>query len=535
MAMSLWSLLRTPIGAVSSTSWAIPDWASGDEWNSFPYRIGHLFEIGDKMDEWAKTQKKEDFHHQGSARGFSVGTMYNAEEVLNYRQYLARDYFVDVDHPQAGNFRYAGWPYKMTASPPQVSRPAPLLGQHNDEVLREITRLLGGRMRGAAPVGRDLEGRDAVSEQRLPLEGVRVVDMSWVWAGPYCSMLLAALGAEVIKIESRDRLDFFRRYVIWPLADAAPTELGVEESMMFQVANMSKLSVTLNLARPEGMDLLKRLIAVSDVVVENMRPGAMERMGLATRRLTRIRPGIIMLSSSARGGEGPECLYAGYAAVNHAVGGGAYITGYADGPPAHAVGDVDIMNATASAFAIVAALRHRRQTGEGQFIDFSQCEGVTSFLGEVLLDYQMTGRIPGRKGNSDELMAPHNVYPCWGIDRWLAIAVETDAEFAALCEVMEMPELASTPASPMQPRASAMKPSSTRSSLPGRGVRTATTRRTAWAPPASQPRPPATARTSSTIRTCASEAPSSRWSAPTASGSTSWWGCPGRCRAASRG
>jgi crotonobetainyl-CoA:carnitine CoA-transferase CaiB-like acyl-CoA transferase len=115
-----------------------PDWASGDEWNSFPYRMGHLFEIGEKMDEWAKTQKKEDFHHEGSARGFSVGSVYDAEEVLNYRQYLARDYFVDVDHPQAGKFRYAGWPYKMTASPPRVSLPAPLLGQHNDEVLRDV-------------------------------------------------------------------------------------------------------------------------------------------------------------------------------------------------------------------------------------------------------------------------------------------------------------------------------------------------------------------------------------------------------------
>ncbi len=280
------------------------------------------------------------------------------------------------------------------------------------------------------------------SQQRLPLEGVRVVDMTWVWAGPYSGMLLAALGAEVIKIESRDRLDFFRRYVIWPLADAAPTELGTEESMMFLIANMNKLSVALNLARPEGMDLLKRLIAVSDVIIENMRPGVMDRIGLGYEALSRINPGIIMLSSSARGGEGPESHYAGYAAVNHAVGGGAYITGYEDGPPAHAVGDVDMMNATAAALAVLAALHHRRQTGEGQFIDYSQCEGVTSLIGEVLLEYQMTGRIPGRRGNSDELMAPHNVYPCWGVDRWLAIAVETDGEFAALCRIMEMPQLA---------------------------------------------------------------------------------------------
>ena len=184
---------------------------------------------------------------------------------------------------------------------------------------------------------------------------------------------------------------------------------------------------------------------MSDVVIENMRPGAMERMGLGYETLRRINPGIIMLSSSARGGEGPESRYAGYAAVNHAVGGGSYITGYEDGPPAHAVGDVDLMNGTAAAFAIVAALNYRARTGEGQFIDYSQTEAVTSLLGEVLLDYQMTGRIPGRKGNSDEFMAPHNLYPCWGVDRWLAIAVETDEEFAALCDVMEMPELARDP------------------------------------------------------------------------------------------
>jgi benzylsuccinate CoA-transferase BbsF subunit len=101
------------------------------------------------------------------------------------------------------------------------------------------------------------------------------------------------------------------------------------------------------------------------------------------------------------------------------------------------------MNATTSAFAIVAALRYRDLTGEGQFIDYSQSEGVTSLIGEVLLEYQLTGRIPGREGNSDRFMAPHNVYPCWGIDRWLAIAVETDEEFAALCDLMEMPQLAS--------------------------------------------------------------------------------------------
>jgi crotonobetainyl-CoA:carnitine CoA-transferase CaiB-like acyl-CoA transferase len=115
-----------------------PEWASGEEWNSFAYRVGHLMEIAPRIDEWAAQQSKEDLHHKGAEKGFAIGSIYDAEEVMNYRQYLARNYFVEVDHSQAGKFRYAGWPYKMSASPPRVQRPAPLLGQHNKEVFEEV-------------------------------------------------------------------------------------------------------------------------------------------------------------------------------------------------------------------------------------------------------------------------------------------------------------------------------------------------------------------------------------------------------------
>jgi crotonobetainyl-CoA:carnitine CoA-transferase CaiB-like acyl-CoA transferase len=115
-----------------------PDWAAGEEWNSYAYRVGHLFQIGHKIDEWARWQKKEDLHHRGAAKGFAVGSVYNAEEVLKERQYRARGYFVDVEHPEAGKLTYAGWPYKMSASPPRIARPAPLLGEHTEEVLRDV-------------------------------------------------------------------------------------------------------------------------------------------------------------------------------------------------------------------------------------------------------------------------------------------------------------------------------------------------------------------------------------------------------------
>ena len=124
-----------------------PDWAAGEEWNDYAYRVGHLFEIGHKIDEWARRQKKEDFHHKGAAKGFAVGSVYDAEEVLNYRQYRARDYFVEVDHPGAGKLRHAGWPYKMSASPPRIRRAAPLLGQHSEKVLRDVLGYSEGEYR----------------------------------------------------------------------------------------------------------------------------------------------------------------------------------------------------------------------------------------------------------------------------------------------------------------------------------------------------------------------------------------------------
>ncbi len=284
-----------------------------------------------------------------------------------------------------------------------------------------------------------------MQEGSLPLQGIRVLDFTWVWAGPYATMLLAMLGAEVIKVEGPEWLDLGRRSIVWPPAEPEPLEVPINQGASFHAINMSKLGVTIDLRKPEGIDLVKALVGISDVVVDNMRAGSMERLGLGYEALREIKPGIIVLSSTGRGSQGPERHYAGYATIHCAIGGSAHITGYPDKPPSTTTGDVDLMNATAAAYAVVAALYHRAQTGEGQFIDFSQCEGVTSLIGEVLLDYEMNGRSPGRDGNRDEFMAPHNLYRCWGVDRWVALAVETDEEFAALAGVLGRPELAHDP------------------------------------------------------------------------------------------
>jgi crotonobetainyl-CoA:carnitine CoA-transferase CaiB-like acyl-CoA transferase len=216
--------------------------------------------------------------------------------------------------------------------------------------------------------------------------------------------------------------------------------------MTFHSVNRDKKSLTLDISLPEGLQLARRLAAVSDVVLDNMRPGAMIKLGLGYEDLRRIRPDIIVVTFSSRGMEGPESQYLGYATIHHGIGGGAYITGYPDDHPSHGTpGDVDIMNATTCAFAAVAALYHRFQTGEGQFIDYSQCEGVSSILGEVLLGYEMTIEIPQRQGNLHPEYAPHNVYKCWGVDRWLALEIHSDEEFAILARVISQPAQAENP------------------------------------------------------------------------------------------
>lgn len=284
-----------------------------------------------------------------------------------------------------------------------------------------------------------------MQDNTLPLQGVRVADFCWVWIGPYCAKLLAILGAEVIKIEGHKRTDLTRHSVVWPQPRIHTIEVPPNQGMAFNTLNMNKKSLTLDLTTIEGMQLAKQVAILSDVVVDNMRPGFMERIGLGYEELRQIRPDIIVVSCSSRGQKGPESRYAGYATIHHAIGGGSYITGYPDDAPCTSSADPDLINGTTAAYATLVALYHRMRTGEGQFIDYSQCEGVSSYIGDLLLGYEMTSQIPERMGNVHLRYAPHNVYRCWGVDRWLALEVHSDEEFATLAEVIGKPELAKDP------------------------------------------------------------------------------------------
>lgn len=270
---------------------------------------------------------------------------------------------------------------------------------------------------------------------RNALNGVRIADFSWVWAGPLATMLLAFMGAEVIKIESERRVDQTRHGSI----TTGDSFKDYNASPIFNNANLNKKGVTINISRPEGAELARKLVAASDVAVENMRPGVMDRLGLGYQDLVQVKPDIIMLSSSGFGSVGPYRKYAGYAPIFAAFGGLAHLTGYEDGDPNTMSGVMDLRVGTASAFAVLAALLHRKKTGEGQHIDLSSSECVSCLVGPELMEYSMNERSPHRCGNQDAVMAPHNCYRCKGDDKWVSIAVANDDEWKALCNVMGNP------------------------------------------------------------------------------------------------
>ena len=266
---------------------------------------------------------------------------------------------------------------------------------------------------------------------RKPLQGVRVADFTVHAAGPYSTHMLALLGAECIKIETNKRLDVFRR--------PHPVYGRMEAASFSQVA-ANKKSILLNLKEPRAIGIAKKLVSVCDIVCESFRPGVMDRLGLGYETLKAIRPDIVMVSISACGQTGPERSYAGYAPLFGATGGVGTLTGYADGPPVELRHVMDHGTGLSAAAAMLSAYYHRKRTGLGQHVDLAAREVATSFIGDALLQFAMTGTSPGRQGNDDGNRAPHNVYPCTGTDCWVSIAVTTDDEWRRFAVALGRPD-----------------------------------------------------------------------------------------------
>jgi crotonobetainyl-CoA:carnitine CoA-transferase CaiB-like acyl-CoA transferase len=283
------------------------------------------------------------------------------------------------------------------------------------------------------------------------LAGVRILDLGWMMAGPQATAVLAAYGAEVLKIESRARPDWART-AFGPIL--IPGDL--DGSGYFNNFNRGKRSITLNMATEEGRAMFARLLAVADGVLENFSAGVMAKWGFSYEEMRRIRPDIVYVSMSGFGHTGPYNGYQSFGPTVQAVSGLTHQSGFPDLPPAGwGFSYMDHTGGYYGAIAMLQALLHRRRTGRGQHVDLSQVEAAITLTGPAMLDYAVNGRPSSRIGNTagDPAAAPHGIYRCApdpdprvGDDAWVAIAVETETQWQALCAVIGASELGDDPA-----------------------------------------------------------------------------------------
>jgi benzylsuccinate CoA-transferase BbsF subunit len=269
-------------------------------------------------------------------------------------------------------------------------------------------------------------------EGRRPLEGLKIIDFTWLISGPVACKFMADYGAEVIKVESHSIPEGAR--LTTPFKDNVA---GIDRSAMFANYNSSKYSFSLNLNHPKGLEIAKRLVAWADVVVESFRPGVMKRWGLNYEELRKIKPDIIMLSMTMQGQTGPFSRQPGVGTHLQALAGITHLTGWPDREPVGTpIPYPDFISPWYIIVAIMAALDYRRRTGQGLYIDISQLETSLHFMAPPLLDYMVNGRIQSRVGNQHSYAAPHGVYRCRGDNRWCAIAIFTDSEWHSFCEAI---------------------------------------------------------------------------------------------------
>ena len=272
----------------------------------------------------------------------------------------------------------------------------------------------------------------------LPFEGIKIADFSWVGVGPITAKYLADHGATTVRVETTNPMDLLR--AIGPFKDNIP---GPNRTQFFGDFNTSKLGLTLDLKSPAGVEVAHRLISWADVYLESFTPGTVDALGIGYEKASALNSSIIMLSTCLMGQTGPAASFAGYGLHAGSIAGFYEVTGWPDLPPdGPYTAYTDTVAPRFLASIIMAALDHRRRTGQGQLIDASQLEIALHFLAPQIMDYHVSGRMVTRNGNRSETAAPHGAYPCEGDDQWCAIAVESDGQWASLRKTMGNPRWA---------------------------------------------------------------------------------------------
>jgi crotonobetainyl-CoA:carnitine CoA-transferase CaiB-like acyl-CoA transferase len=355
-------------------------------------RFARRTEFLDAVHRYTKERTSGEVLEQAGLLRIPAGPVLDGSTVADFEQFVARKVFTTAP---GGRFRQPRPPYRMVAGGEQP-RPAP--------------------------------GPTALPPGALPLAGVRVLDCTAWWAGPHAAHTLACLGADVVKVESPGRPDLMRTSSVRPTGE----EGWWEWSGVFHGANSSKRGVTLDLSRPEGVELFERLARQTDVVIENNTPRVMDRFGLGWERLHQLNPRLVMVRMPAFGLDGPWRDRTGFAQTMECISGMAWVTGFPEGPPVLPRGACDPLAGEHAVFAALLALRARAGDGRGRLVEATMVEAALNVAAEQVIEWDVTGTVLGRQGARDGVGAPQGVYRCTGEDRWVAIAAVTDEQWRAL-------------------------------------------------------------------------------------------------------
>ncbi len=387
-----------------------PGWGNDPRFADRKLREENSEAVYKHLSEWSSQYPKMDIFKMAQDSRVPAFPLMNPAEHLESEQLKTREFFREV---VSGGRTYAvpGVPYKTEVGTARTAEPYVL-----HDVIRD-----GPIDWSARPATGPPETMADVNRRSLPLKGIRVADLSWVIAGPTCTRYLASMGAEIVKIETAKRAD--------------PGRAG----QLHDVLGQGKLGITLNLKSDEGLAAIKKLIAQSDIVVENFAPGVMDRLGLSWDVLRELQPGLVMVSASGTGQTGPTKHVAAYGTLLQVYTGFAGQNGYRGQSPSIGMAWADPLCGMLLAFSATAALRASRRSGVGQHVDFSMVEAMLSTMPGPLLEYQMKCRESEPQGNDDEIFFPHGAFHCAGSDSWVAIAVTQDSEWRALASEIGAP------------------------------------------------------------------------------------------------
>ena len=378
----------------------------------------------------------EEVYHQGQRRHIALTPVNTAVSAVADVHLTARDFFVDIEHRGGEILRYPGAPFRHTVTPWRIERGAPRAGEHSGEVLAELSK----RANSAPAVRTPVHSRKSSnpsrksSNPRHALGGLRVVEFGAGLAAPWIGRFMAWCGAEVIKIESKAFPDVTRLYV-----PPRTPELGLQPQLSpwFTDWNAGKKFVSLDLTKAQGAGLARKLIAESDVVLENYTTGVLEKLGLGYSDLSSVNPALVMFSTTGYGSEGPNCHYISWGPNVEALAGMANLTGFPERDCTMTqFAYPDPLTALHGLFAVMCALDYRDRTGRGQYINLCQFELTVSAVGELLMEYLANGREPEKLGNRSRHNAPQGCYRCSGDDRWIAISIGDDSAWERLCNVL---------------------------------------------------------------------------------------------------